>query len=43
MPKVLETNDQDLREQFAASSGVDLYRLEELEREYRQAHAQGAG
>jgi uncharacterized protein (TIGR04442 family) len=43
MPKVLETNDQDMREQFAAASGVDLYRLEELEREYRQAHAQGAG
>lgn len=43
MPRVLETNDQALREQFVATSGVDLYRLEELEREYRQSHSQGAG
>ena len=40
LPRVLETNDQSLREQFVATSGLDLYRLEELEREYRQTHGQ---
>ena len=38
LPRVLETNDQSLREQFLATSDLDLYRLEELEREYRQTH-----
>jgi uncharacterized protein (TIGR04442 family) len=38
LPRVLESNDQALREQFVATSGLDLYRLEELEREYQQTH-----
>lgn len=43
LPRVLESNDQSLREQFVATSGLDLYRLKELEREYQQTHSDAAG
>ncbi len=37
-PKILAGADQSLREQFLAESHLDLYRVEDMERQYRQAH-----
>jgi len=37
LPKVLETGEDQLREAFLRQSGLDRYRLEELEREYKVA------
>ncbi len=37
-PKLLERPDPEIREAFIARSGMDRYRVEELEREYRIAH-----
>jgi len=36
-PKILAGAEQSLREQFLAESHLDLYRVEDLERQYRQA------
>jgi len=38
LPRILETGDTRLREEFLRQSGLDRFRLEELEREYREAH-----
>jgi uncharacterized protein (TIGR04442 family) len=35
LPRIIETLDESLRERFLAQSGLDRYRLEELERDYR--------
>ena len=37
-PKLLESPDTEAREAFIARTGLDRYRVEELEREYRVAH-----
>ncbi len=36
LPRVLEGGDPSLKEAFRQRSGLDLFRLEELEREYRE-------
>lgn len=38
LPMVVEAGESGLRDAFLAQSGLDRYRLEELEREYRAAH-----
>jgi len=38
LPRILESGEDGLREEFLKSSGLDRFRVEELEREYRQAH-----
>jgi len=38
LPRILESGEEDLREAFLKTSGLDRFRVEELEREYRQAH-----
>jgi uncharacterized protein (TIGR04442 family) len=38
VPKLIEAGDASLRQAFVRETGLDLYRLEELEREYRLAH-----
>ena len=38
LPRIVETNDDVLREEFLKNSGLDRYRLEDLERQYREAH-----
>ena len=43
LPKVLESQQTELRERFLKETGTDRYRLEELEREYQQAHGLGDG
>jgi uncharacterized protein (TIGR04442 family) len=37
-PRILESGEDSLREEFLKTSGLDRFRVEELEREYRQAH-----
>ncbi len=37
-PKIISGADASLRDQFLAESHLDLYKVEELERQYRQAH-----
>lgn len=37
-PRILAGADQGIRDQFLSESHLDLYKVEELEREYRQAH-----
>jgi len=37
-PKILAGADPAIRDQFLSESNLDLYKVEELEREYRQAH-----
>ncbi len=38
LPKLVNTPDNPLREQFLKESGLDLYDVEELEREYFESH-----
>ncbi len=43
LPKVMEGDNTSLREEFQKQSKLDLFRIEELEREYRQTHALDEG
>lgn len=38
LPRLVETGDEAVREAFLKGSGLDRVRLEELERQYREAH-----
>ena len=38
LPRIVESEDSELREEFFKASGLDRYRLEELERQYRESH-----
>lgn len=38
LPALVETGDEAMREAFVKESGLDRCRLEELERQYREAH-----
>ncbi len=38
LPQIVESRNQDLRVDFAENSGLDLFRIEELEKEYAERH-----